>query len=109
MHSSRSNTRPATENGSILGGSWNESQGLGIEVEDGRTFADELSRVDQTEPGNAGVIGSLSRHVTQLTPFGNHRMKDREREKERERERLESRGGDGLSVKAAEEEDDAAS
>ncbi|KAK7188087.1 hypothetical protein DPSP01_001628 [Paraphaeosphaeria sporulosa] len=103
MRSSRSNTRPATENGSILGSSWHDTQGLGIEVEDGRTFADELSRVDQTEPGHAGVIGSLSRHVTQLTPFGSHRMKDRERE------RLGSRGGDGSSVKTAEDEDDAAS
>ncbi|KAL5433930.1 hypothetical protein PMIN07_010199 [Paraphaeosphaeria minitans] len=104
MHSSRSNTRPATENGSILGSSWHDTHGLGIEVEDGRTFADELSRVDQTEPGHAGVIGSLSRHVTQLTPFGGHKMKDRERE----REVLGSRGGDGSSVKTA-EEDDAAS
>ncbi|KAL1592767.1 Protein SABRE [Paraconiothyrium brasiliense] len=100
MHSSRSNTRPATENGSILGGSWRDEQGLGIEIEDGRTFADELSRVDQTEPGHAGVIGNLSRHVTQLTPFGSHRMKDKERE------RLGSRGGDGSSVKTAEDEDD---
>ncbi|KAJ4305599.1 Protein SABRE [Kalmusia sp. IMI 367209] len=101
IHSSRSNTRPGTENGSILGGSWRDNQGLGIEVEDGRTFADELSRVDQTEPGHAGVIGSLSRHVTQLTPFGSHKMKDRERE------RMGSRGGDGsASVKTAEEDDD---
>ncbi|KAF1967238.1 hypothetical protein BU23DRAFT_301496 [Bimuria novae-zelandiae CBS 107.79] len=101
MQSSRSNTRPVTENGSILGGSWHDNQGLGIGVADGRTFADELSRVDQTEPGPAGVIGSLSRHVTQLTPFGGHKTR------ERERERLPSRGRDGSgSVKTAEEEGD---
>lgn len=107
LHSSRSNRRPPTENGSILGGSWRDGQGLGIgvDVEDGRTFADELSRVDQTEPGHAGVIGSLSRHVTQLTPFGNH--KTREKDREKERERLGSRGGDGSgSVKTADEEAD---
>ena len=102
VHSSRSNTRPATENGSILGGSWRDHQGLGIEVEDGRTFADELSRVDQTEPGHAGVIGSLSRHVTQLTPFGSHRTRERERERDRERERLPSRGSDRLPSRGGE-------
>lgn len=107
MHSSRSATRPATANGSILGGSsWRDIQGpgLGIEVEDGRTFADELSRVDQTEPGGAGVIGSLSRHVTQLTPFGGHRTREKEREKERER--APSRGGDGSASFVSKGEDE---
>jgi len=101
IHSSRSNIRPGTSgSGSILAGSWRDSHGLGIEVEDGRTFADEISRVDQTEPEHASVIGNLSRHVTQLTPFSNHRMK------ERERERLASRGGDGSSSGTGKAEDE---
>ncbi|KAF2727202.1 hypothetical protein EJ04DRAFT_145178 [Polyplosphaeria fusca] len=48
-----------------LGGNWRDDSPL----EDGRGFADELSRVDQTEPDHANMIHSLSRHVTQLTPF----------------------------------------
>ncbi|KAF2743452.1 hypothetical protein M011DRAFT_410560 [Sporormia fimetaria CBS 119925] len=49
-----------------LGISWHDDDSI---VEDGRDFADELSRVDQTEPDRANMIHSLSRHVTQLTPF----------------------------------------
>lgn len=101
-HSSRSHTRPGTESGSIMGGSWRD-QGLGIaDVEDGRAFADEISRVDQTEPEHAGVIGSLgnlSRHLTQVTPFVGHKMK--------ERERTGSAGRDGSgSVKGEEDSED---
>ncbi|KAF2126974.1 hypothetical protein P153DRAFT_321887 [Dothidotthia symphoricarpi CBS 119687] len=68
--------RPATSSGarsthgSIMGG----YHGLGIdEVADGRAFADELSRVDNTEPVHANLIHSLSKHLTQVTPFSGHR------------------------------------
>jgi hypothetical protein len=53
--------------GSVLGGSWQNDDGA---IEDGADFADELSRVDQTEPEHANMIHNLSRHVTQFTPFG---------------------------------------
>jgi hypothetical protein len=76
--------RPATSNGdtrsthgSIMGGNWH-NQGLGIdEVENGRAFAEELSRVDNTEPGHANLIHSLSKHLTQVTPFSGHRGRER--------------------------------
>jgi hypothetical protein len=63
--------------GSILGASsnWrdNNSNGLGIdEVEDGRAFADELSRVDNTEPVHANLIHSLSKHIAGVAPFSGH-------------------------------------
>ncbi|KAF1962103.1 hypothetical protein CC80DRAFT_400097 [Byssothecium circinans] len=84
--SSRSQTRGtnttgnnANETGSIMTGSWAEDSDA---VEDGRMFADEISRVDQTEPEHAGVIGSLSRHLPQVTPFVGHgREKGRESER----------------------------
>ncbi|KAF2865419.1 mitochondrial protein from FMP27-domain-containing protein [Massariosphaeria phaeospora] len=57
--------------GSVMGGSWRDGGlGIGNTVEDGRAFAEELSRVDQTEPDHANMITSLSRHFTQVTPFG---------------------------------------
>ncbi|KAF2851641.1 hypothetical protein T440DRAFT_478179 [Plenodomus tracheiphilus IPT5] len=76
--------------GSILGGfhshhhhSGNNANGVGLgldEVEDGRAFADELSRVDNTEPvhASANLIHSLSKHLTGVAPFGGH-MRGRER------------------------------
>jgi hypothetical protein len=58
----------------VLGGSWQDDD---LVLEDGTDFADELSRVDQTEPEHAHTsalgLHSLSRHVTQLAssgPFG---------------------------------------
>lgn len=44
----------------VLVGNWQDDESI---IEDGRDFADELSRVDQTEPDHASF---LSRH---LTPF----------------------------------------
>ncbi|KAF2014869.1 hypothetical protein BU24DRAFT_493378 [Aaosphaeria arxii CBS 175.79] len=62
MHSGRSGVDVP---GSVISGSWREDGNL----EDGRGFADELSRVDPTEPNHANMISNLSRHVTQLAPF----------------------------------------
>lgn len=62
----RSGRSGAERTSSVLGGSWRDE---GRFEEDGRGFADELSRVDQTEPDHANMIHTLSRHVTQLTPF----------------------------------------
>ncbi|KAF2269742.1 hypothetical protein CC78DRAFT_486514 [Lojkania enalia] len=57
--------------GSTLAGSWRDESF----VEDGRGFADEISRVDQTEPDHANMIHNLSRHLTQVaTPF-THRQR----------------------------------
>ncbi|KAF2643777.1 hypothetical protein P280DRAFT_546675 [Massarina eburnea CBS 473.64] len=69
--SSRSQTRGnnANETASIMTSSWTADGGLGVDVDDGRSFADEISRVDQTEPEHAGVIGSFSRHLTSASPF----------------------------------------
>ncbi|KAJ4376167.1 Protein SABRE [Neocucurbitaria cava] len=85
--SSAPSNRPATDSrsthGSIMGGSnWGrfDNSGLGIvdAVEDGRTFADELSRVDNTEPVHANLIHSLSKHLTSVGPFSGHtRGRDR--------------------------------
>jgi hypothetical protein len=80
IHSANSrgrSARPGTESGSVISGSWRHVDGLGVSVEDGRAFADEISRVDQTEPERAGVVGSLSRHLTQVTPFVGHRNRER--------------------------------
>ena len=60
-----------------MSGSWRHVDGLGVSVDDGRTFADEISRVDQTEPVRAGVVGSLSRHLTQVSPFVGHKGRER--------------------------------
>lgn len=65
LRSGRSGTDRA---GSVLAGSWKDEA-----VFDGRGFADELSRVDQTEPSHANMITSLSRHVTQLTTNFGHK------------------------------------
>jgi hypothetical protein len=86
--SEESSLRPGTSadgrstHGSILGGLRHShpdddvhNHGLGIE--DGRAFADELSRVDNTEPGHANLIHSLSKHITSVTPFSAHRGRDR--------------------------------
>ena len=86
--SEESSLRPGTSadgrstHGSILGGLRHHhpdddvhNHGLGIE--DGRAFADELSRVDNTEPGHANLIHSLSKHITSVTPFSAHRGRDR--------------------------------
>jgi hypothetical protein len=68
--------RAASTHGSIMGGLNNTTphhNALGIdEMENGRTFADELSRVDNTEPGHANIIHSLSKHLTQVAPFAGH-------------------------------------
>ncbi|CAI6332445.1 unnamed protein product [Periconia digitata] len=79
IHSSVRTPNPnahSLETGSIMTSSWatDGAGGLGIgptdTIEDGRTFADEINRVDQTEPEFAGVISSLSRHLTQVSaPF----------------------------------------
>jgi hypothetical protein len=72
LHSSHPNSGRATStHGSILG----HSSGMGLErtvLEDGRTFADELNRVDNTEPVHANLIHSLSKHFTQVSPFAGH-------------------------------------
>jgi hypothetical protein len=77
--SSRPHTsgRAQSTHGSIMGGLTNHHQpnhnALGLdEMEDGRTFADELSRVDNTEPVHANLIHSLSKHLTQVAPFAGH-------------------------------------
>ncbi|KZM18500.1 hypothetical protein ST47_g10362 [Ascochyta rabiei] len=85
--SEESSLRPGTSadgrstHGSILGGLHrhrHDEHGLGIDdIADGRAFADELSRVDNTEPGHANLIHSLSKHITSVTPFANHRGRDR--------------------------------
>jgi hypothetical protein len=80
VHSANSrgrSTRTGTESGSLMSGSWRHVDGLGVNMDDGRAFADEISRVDQTEPERAGVVGSLSRHLTQVTPFVGHRARER--------------------------------
>jgi hypothetical protein len=74
--STRASNQARSTHGSILGASSNwrdNSNGLGIdEVEDGRAFADELSRVDNTEPVHANLIHSLSKHIAGVTPFSGH-------------------------------------
>jgi hypothetical protein len=67
-------TRAQSTHGSIMGGfHTGNHNALGLdEMEDGRTFADELSRVDNTEPVHANLIHSLSKHLTQVAPFGGH-------------------------------------
>ncbi|CAO2651870.1 Nn.00g001530.m01.CDS01 [Neocucurbitaria sp. VM-36] len=85
--SNSASNRPTTESrsthGSIMGGSnWAriDNNGLGLvdDVEDGRTFADEISRVDNTEPLHANLIHSLSKHLTSVAPFAGHtRGRDR--------------------------------
>ncbi|KAJ4354893.1 Protein SABRE [Ascochyta clinopodiicola] len=85
--SEESSLRPGTSadgrstHGSILGSLHrhrHDEHGLGIDdIADGRAFADELSRVDNTEPGHANLIHSLSKHITSVTPFANHRGRDR--------------------------------
>lgn len=75
-HSSTlANGRAHSTHGSIMG-SYTQHQNhnaLGLdEMEDGRTFADELSRVDNTEPVHANLIHSLSKHLTQVAPFAGH-------------------------------------
>lgn len=72
-HSQRPVTgRAQSTHGSIMGINGNHNA-LGLdEMEDGRTFADELSRVDNTEPVHANLIHSLSKHLTQVAPFAGH-------------------------------------
>jgi len=67
--------RARSTHGSIMGGYNSHSHsGLGLDdVEDGRAFADELSRVDNTEPVHANLIHSLSKHLTGVgAPFAGH-------------------------------------
>jgi hypothetical protein len=66
--------RAQSTHGSIMGGfNTGNHNALGLdEMEDGRTFADELSRVDNTEPVHANLIHSLSKHFTQVAPFAGH-------------------------------------
>ncbi len=76
----QSSKPPSTSNqarsthGSIMGGYSHQINGLGADdVEDGRAFADELSRVDDTEPVHANLIHSLSRHIAGVSaPFAGH-------------------------------------
>ncbi|KAH6625189.1 mitochondrial protein from FMP27-domain-containing protein [Boeremia exigua] len=81
--SEESSLRPGTSadgrstHGSILGGIRHHQNDHGLGIEDGRAFADELSRVDNTEPGHANIIHSLSKHITSVTPFANHSRRDR--------------------------------
>lgn len=74
--SSIANGRAHSTHGSIMGGLNSQNpnyNALGLdEMEDGRTFADELSRVDNTEPVHANLIHSLSKHLTQVAPFAGH-------------------------------------
>lgn len=78
LHSTSNPAR--STHGSIMGGgNWRDNTGLGLdEMEDGRAFADELSRVDNTEPVHANLIHSLSKHLTGVAPFAGH-MRGRER------------------------------
>jgi hypothetical protein len=67
--------RATSTHGSIM--SYSNGLGVGLigdnmSIEDGRTFADELSRVDNTEPVHANLIHSLSKHFTQVAPFAGH-------------------------------------
>ncbi|KAI8943022.1 hypothetical protein NX059_001058 [Plenodomus lindquistii] len=78
-HSNNGTGQARSTHGSILGGfhshhSHRGEEGLGLELEDGRAFADELSRVDNTEPVHASgnLIHSLSKHLTGVAPFGSH-------------------------------------
>ncbi|KAL6711446.1 Protein SABRE [Coniothyrium glycines] len=74
-----SNAARSTHGSIMGGGNWRESHGLGIDdMEDGRAFADELSRVDNTEPVHANLIHSLSKHLTGVAPFAGH-IRGRER------------------------------
>ena len=85
--SEESSLRPGTSadgrstHNSILGSlhrHQHDDHGLGLnDIADSRAFADELSRVDNTEPGHANLIHSLSKHITSVTPFANHRGRDR--------------------------------
>jgi hypothetical protein len=72
-----SSSRARSTHGSIMGGSnyhnTGNGNGLADDVEDGRAFADELSRVDNTEPVHANLIHSLSRHIAGVSaPFAGH-------------------------------------
>jgi hypothetical protein len=66
-HSSKppSTNQARSTHGSIMGGMYH-----GGDMDDGRAFADELSRVDNTEPGHANLIHSLSRHIAGVTARG---------------------------------------
>lgn len=76
----QSSKPPSTSNqarsthGSIMGGFSHHSNGLDADdVDDGRAFADELSRVDNTEPVHANLIHSLSKHIAGVSaPFAGH-------------------------------------
>jgi hypothetical protein len=76
LHSSKpaSTNQARSTHGSIMGGYSHNSSGLGVDdVEDGRAFADELSRVDNTEPVHANLIHSLSKHIAGVSaPFAGH-------------------------------------
>ncbi len=85
---------------SIMGGPWRDNHhGLGISghVEDGRAFADELSRVDNTEPMHANLIHTLSKHLNHVSPFTGHN---------RGRERPSSAGASAKEGSVAGEESD---
>jgi hypothetical protein len=69
--------RATSTHGSIMSSYFPNTNALGINnneiMENGRTFADELSRVDNTEPQHANLIHSLSKHFTQVAPFARAR------------------------------------
>ena len=81
-YSAPPNQARSTHGSIMAGNNWrdnNNNHGLGLDdVEDGRAFADELSRVDNTEPVHANLIHSLSKHLTGVGPFAGH-MRGRER------------------------------
>lgn len=80
LHSTSVSNPARSTHGSIMGGTWRDNNGLGLgdDVENGRAFADELSRVDNTEPGHANLIHTFSKHLTQVAPFAGHiRGRDR--------------------------------
>ncbi|KAF1835574.1 hypothetical protein BDW02DRAFT_282370 [Decorospora gaudefroyi] len=71
MNSSNPPNQARSTHSSIMGG---YNNGLAInDMEDGRAFADELSRVDNTEPVHANLIHSLSRHIAGVSaPLAGH-------------------------------------
>ncbi|EUC51037.1 hypothetical protein COCMIDRAFT_80163 [Bipolaris oryzae ATCC 44560] len=67
-----STSQARSTHGSIMGG-LSTHHSPAVDVEDGRAFADELSRVDNTEPMHANLIHSLSRHIAGVSsPFAGH-------------------------------------
>ena len=90
IHSAAGQSARSTHGSAALGGGLGAGYAHGlamatpldVEQEDGRAFADELSRVDDTEPvhaTNMNIIHSLSRHLTGVAPFAGYHHGRRER------------------------------